>query len=109
MTAGRPVGKRIRQVCQILQNHGSNGIRRIQHHMPEVQATNISKYCRRAEAMGLVTRKLNDDGFAVYTVKPNWEALIDEDSESPLRHQPEPDKPTKWTGISSIFQLGELK
>lgn len=81
MTApGRPIGARIRQMLEILEQAGPLPYRDIAAWMPGVHHTNVNKYCHRAEAMGLVTKHAK-----LFEAMPNWRDLM---KIKPLRATP---------------------
>ncbi len=109
--AGRRVGQRVRQICQVLEDIGPSGRASIGDYLPDIHARNIGKYCARAVAMGLLSvdhglgHKAN---YSVYTVAVNWRELADKRSAriaATATTTTETPK-TRWSGISSIFQLG---
>lgn len=75
MTASRPIGERIRSVCQVLEKTGPLGIAGLRKKFPEMEPSNLFKYCNRAVAHGLVD--VDDSGpRRIYKVKQDWAAII---------------------------------
>ena len=75
MTAARPIGERITSVCQVLEKTGPSGIAGLRKKFPEMEPSNLFKYCNKAVAHGLV--EVDDSGTRrLYTVKPEWSAII---------------------------------
>ncbi len=116
--AGRRVGARVRQICQVLQDIGPSGRASIGDHLPDIEASNLGKYCARAVAMGLLSMERglgHKANYSVYSVAPNWRELADKRgariravTEQDARHMAAIAAPAKtvWSGISSIFQFG---
>ena len=116
--SGRPAGQRVRQICQLLQDIGPSNRATVGAHLSDIQDRNIAKYCNRAVTMGLLSAELeigrNGKRF-VYTVAANWRALADKrsarieaiaDREAACAAALASTPPSRWSGISSIFQLG---
>ena len=113
--AGRKVGQRVRQICQILQDIGPSGRASIRDHMPDIEPSNMGKYCARAVAMGLLTVEPglgHKSNYSIYSAVSNWRELADtrgarvkamEQREADQREQ---GPKSCWSGIGSIFQLG---
>ena len=116
--AGRRVGERVRQICQVLEDIGPSGRASIGDRLPDIEASNLGKYCARAVAMGLLSvepglgHKAN---YSVYSVAANWRELADKRSaritvaaglEAQRDAAAAATPKTRWSGISSIFQLG---
>lgn len=81
MTAGRPIGQRIRQVCTALEEHGPRGARSLCDLIPGIEASNMGKYCKRDLDLGLITveRGLRQrDNYSVFTVRSDWEQVAAE-------------------------------
>lgn len=75
MTASRPIGDRIRLVCQVLEKTGPLGIAGLRKKFPEMEPSNLFKYCNRAVLLGLVD--VDDSGTRrIYAVKQDWAAII---------------------------------
>lgn len=108
MTAGRPIGERIRTLCEVLDKHGPSGIVNLRDQMPDVERPNLWKYCTRAVGLGLLSVN-RDTGHSIFTVAANWRELADQ-RRTTKQPAPEPRRPLKrlsrWDGISSIFQMG---
>lgn len=105
MTAGRPVGERIRALCEMLESQGPSGIVKLRSLMPDVERSNLWKYCTRGVGLGLM-KVDRQTGQSIFTAKPGWREIADTRRTTKLlRPQPRP-KATQWTGISSVFQMG---
>ncbi len=116
--AGRRVGARVRQICQVLQDMGPSGRASIAEHLPDIAPSNLGKYCARAVAMGLLRVEPglgHKAHYSVYSVAANWRELADKRcarvkaiTELEVRQAQALATPakTRWSGISSIFQLG---
>jgi hypothetical protein len=112
---GRKVGQRVRQICQVLQDIGPSGRASIRDHMPDIEPSNMGKYCARAVVMGLLTVEPglgHKSNYSVYAAAPNWRERADQRGERvkamEQRELVEREQAPKscWSGISSIFQLG---
>lgn len=76
----RTPGKRIRQACEVLEKFGPMGASSLCDHIPDVQPSNMGKYCSRAVGLGLMTveRGLrNRSNYSIYTVVPNWKEFAE--------------------------------
>ena len=109
MTAGRSVGNRIREACQILETHGPMGSRSICDRMADVSPENAGKYCLRAVGLGLMTverGRQSKYNYSVFTVVPNWRDLVDKRRTTRLP-APKPRNPIQrgWAGIRSVFGM----
>ena len=109
MTASRPIGQRIRQVCEHLEQYGPLGTSSLRDLMPDVERSNLGKYCSRAVGLGLLTveRGLgNRTNYSVWAVVPTWRELVDQRRTTRIKPEQAPPPSTRWTGISSVFQIG---
>lgn len=106
----RPIGERIREACQILEQHGPMGSRSICDLMDGVEPANAGKYCLRAVGLGLMTverGRQSKYNYSVFTVVPGWRELADKRRTTKLP-APKPRKApsqTRWAGTSSIFGM----
>lgn len=108
MTAGAPIGKRIRQICMILTDYGSQGIRDIHTHIPEMAMTNISKCCAMGVKFGLLTVHYGNNTLQdhnIYTVRHDWQDMIDNKSRLKLKRSD--GYTNQWAGVNSVFQIGD--
>ena len=112
MTAGRPIGNHIRNICAKLEEIGPAGTRELRTHFPKIEATNMSKYCSRAVGLGLMTVKLGNsksNDFSVFSVMPDWRDLVDKRKTTKLKPpKPRPVAQSKWQGVNSIFSMGNF-
>ena len=68
-TTGRKVlGKRMREVCQVLQDHGPSKVAELQRHIGDIDRRNLYKTCNCLIAMGLITTAPRYDCKANYKV-----------------------------------------
>ena len=107
MTAGRPIGDRIKDACEVLERIGPASTRAICQHLPDVEQSNMAKYCSRAVGLGLMgveRGKRSRVNFTIFTVKPDWRVTVEErGTDLP---KPEPDiRESKWFGVSSVFSM----
>ena len=75
MTQGRPIGLRIRQVCETLQITGPSSAKQVAE-VCQTSVFNTKKYCDRAVGHGLLTC---DAGRKpqLYDVVPDWHKKVD--------------------------------
>ncbi len=107
MTAARPLGERIRFVCQVLEETGPQGMAGLRKSFPEIEPSNLFKYCNMAVLHGLV--ELDDSGLRrVYVVKPNWAEIIR--TRSPKKKAAPAPKPIgkKYTGLILTRWVGSM-
>jgi hypothetical protein len=110
MTAGRPIGERIRDLCEHLDAKGPQGISTLREKFRDVERSNISKYCSRAVGLGLLTveRKTGArENRHVWTVVPEWRELIEQRRTTRIKVEATA-KRTRWTGVSSVFSMGAM-
>lgn len=68
---GRPIGKRVVQACEIVEQLGPVGSRAVWLRMYDVGQENASKYLERAASYGLLTvEKIGKR--RVFTIIPGW-------------------------------------
>jgi hypothetical protein len=113
MTAGRPVGERIRAICAFLDVEGPMGASALRVFLPDVERSNLGKYCSRGVGLGLLTVERIEgarDNRHVWTVVPEWRELIEQRRTTRIKPitQTPPAKRTRWTGVSSVFQMGAM-
>lgn len=110
MTAGRPVGERVREICEILNVEGPMGMSDLLFFMPHVERSNLGKYCSRGVGLGLLTveRKTGArENRHVWSVVPGWREMIEQRRTTRLKPiEPKPAKQTRWSGVSSVFGMG---
>jgi len=110
MTAGRPIGERIREICECLHAEGPQGMRYLELSFSHIERSNIGKYCSRAVGLGLLTveRKTGArENRHVWTVVPEWRELMEQRRTTRIKAEATV-KRTRWTGVSSVFQLGAM-
>lgn len=106
------VGKHIRNICATLEEHGPMGSRSLCDYLVGIEPSNMGKYCSRGVGLGLLTveRGLRSRrNYSVFTVVPGWQDMADQRRTTKLP-APTPRKvspiKTRWSGVSSIFNLG---
>lgn len=116
----RGIGKRIIQVCRVIESHGPASHRVIHAALPEIMTGDAKGYCDRAVRLGLMTC-----AERVYAVVEGWK-----DNLGARPHKPKPRAPRQvqakpiesgfkrepvpaYTGpvglrVASVWQLGAL-
>ena len=110
MSAGRPVGNHIRNICATLEEFGPMGARELLKHYPNMDSSMTGRYCSRAVGLGLMTREPAIRGrvhYSVFAVVPDWQELAGQRRTTKLKPLPTPTN-TRWTGVSSVFHMGAL-
>lgn len=112
MTAFRLIGERIRSVCQVLEKTGPLGIAGLRKKFPEMEPSNLFKYCNRAVLHGLVD--VDDSGpRRIYKVRKDWEELIK--TRNPNKVPPPKPIVTKYKGpmltrwVGAMSYLNEVR
>lgn len=82
MTRGRPIGLRIREVCETLEQTGPSTARQVSE-ICQTVVFNTKKYCDRAVSHGLLTCDLSCRP-PVYEVVPGWQKKIDKRRHAPI-------------------------
>jgi DNA-binding IclR family transcriptional regulator len=99
MTQGRSIGKRIRDVCALLEDNGPCTATEL-HPYSDLPRTQMNKYLRRA-----VSHELASEADGVYTVNPRWWALVDAKKErAQIRAATAAPKPLP---ANSVFQMAD--
>ena len=107
MTAGRPIGARIRQICEVLEKTGPLVTKEICARLPNIEQSNAGKYCSRAVGLGLMTVNRVHAHRSYYAIVDNWRELIEQRRTTKPIKPPRPLKRiSRWDGVSSIFQMG---
>jgi len=130
-TPGRKVlGKRMREVCQVLQDHGPSKVAELQRHIGDIDRRNLYKTCNFLISMGLITTAPRYDckaNYKVYSLTADHLKLIAEYERSVWRNEnrkPVPIRPEKklialgnetipdwprsaWGKASSVFGFQE--
>lgn len=75
MTHGRPIGLRIRQVCETLQIAGPSTAKQVAE-MCQASVFNTKKYCDRAVGHGLLTCDASRKP-TLYETVPDWHKKVD--------------------------------
>lgn len=105
MTAFRLIGERIRSVCQVLEKTGPLGIAGLRKKFPEMEPSNLFKYCNRAVLHGLVD--VDDSGpRRIYKVRKDWEELIK--TRNPNKVPPPKPIVTKYKGPMLTRWVGPM-
>ena len=104
MTAGRPIGGHIRNICIVLEEIGPANTRALMLHFPHISRPNLHKYCTRAVVKGLLTTHTEPCKYGattIYTVDPYWQILAE--IKVPAQ-KPQP-KQSRWQGVNSVFAM----
>ena len=111
MTAGRPVGERIRSICAFLDVEGPMVVSDLLALMPEEDRTNLSKYCSRGVGLGLLTVERNtgvQKNSNLWDVAPGWREMIGQRRTTRIKLDQVPARRTGWSGVSSVFGMGAM-
>lgn len=106
MKADHSTSDLARSICEALERRGSARASQLATEFPAFDLASLSHHLMCAADSGLLV--VGGTCNRVYRVHPNWQRVVDrmEDDETfsvgAVEH-----KPTRWTGISSIFQLGQ--
>lgn len=101
---GRKAGQRIRDICEQLEQSGPQGISDLRAAFPEVERSNLGKYCSRGIGLGLITAET----YAyrrTFTVAHDWREIADRRRTTKEAVQ-ETAHTSKWYGVNSIFSIG---
>lgn len=101
---GRKAGHRIRDICEQLEQSGPQGISDLRAAFPEVERSNLGKYCSRGIGLGLITAET----YAyrrTFTVAHDWREIADRRRTTKEAVQ-ETAHTSKWYGVNSIFSIG---
>lgn len=101
---GRKAGRRIRDICEQLEQSGPQGISDLRAAFPEVERSNLGKYCSRGIGLGLITAET----YAyrrTFTVAHDWREIADRRRTTKEAVQ-ETAHTSKWYGVNSIFSIG---
>ena len=108
MTAGRPVGNHIRNICATLEAIGPAGARELLTHHPALDPSNMGRYCSRAVGLGMMTRTPAIRGkvkYSIFAVVEDWREIADRRRTTKEAVQ-ETAHTSKWYGVNSIFSIG---
>ena len=111
MTAGRPIGERIRAICAHIERAGPMVVSDLLAVMPSEDRTNLAKYCSRAVGLGLLTVQRNtgvQKNSNLWDVNPGWRELIGQRRTTRTKLDQVPAKRTGWGGVSSVFGMGAM-
>lgn len=102
------VGRRIREVCQILEDGGPCTTRELCDKMM-IEISQAGKYASRAAGLGMVSVDRAREN--TYTVINGWRTMADRNRTTKDRpkgkpSQPRPKKVSKWQGVNSVFSMG---
>jgi len=109
----RPVGNRIKQACEVIEQYGPCGYAVITSETG-IERSNASKYCQRAVGLGLMTvqrpeKRWHREAFAIYSVVPGWrDSLVRFKSSKPAEKMEMLRPKGIWSGISSVFNMGAV-
>ncbi len=104
MTAGRPTGERIKSICAAIEHSGPMGIAQLREMFPNIERSNIWKYCGRGVGLGLLSVS-RETGKSIYSVDPEWATIADKRRTTKNLSAVRPVATNKWTGVSSVFNM----
>lgn len=112
MTASRPIGERIRSVCQVLEKTGPLGMAGLKKQFPQTEPSTVFKCCNRAVLLGVLTA--DDSGpRRIYTVSPDWATIIA--TTNPSKVPPPRPRPQKYKGpiltrwVGAMIHMNEVR
>ncbi len=97
---GRPIGARIRQVCELLEKHGPINAKTLNAREPQISSSDVTKYARRAVVHGFATID-RDTWPHTYAVRADWRVIVEYRGEMKPRAERDYSRP-----VSSVWQLG---
>jgi hypothetical protein len=103
MSQGRSIGARIREVCEVLEQHGPN-LRgcEVVVFMTGCECTNATKYLQRAVKHGLVIERRLAGAHCSYSAAPDWRALAEMRPAKRKRILPAPKVPSKAAPVKQV-------
>lgn len=103
MTKGRSIGARIREVCEVLEQHGPN-LRgcEVVVFMTGCECTNATKYLQRAVKHGLALERRLAGTHCSYSAAPDWRALAEMRPAKRKRILPAPKVPSKAAPVKQV-------
>ena len=103
MSQGRSIGARIREVCEVLEQHGPN-LRgcEVVVFMTGCECTNATKYLQRAVKHGLALERRLAGTHCSYSAAPDWRALAEMRPEKRKRILPAPKVPIKAAPVKRV-------
>ena len=112
MTAARPLGERIRSICESLESHGPQNIEQLREKFRDIEYSNLWKYANRAVSLGVITVS-TDEGRRKFEIVPGWmETMV---ARKPAK-QPKPQSvPIKYTGpiltrwVGAMIHMNEVR
>lgn len=108
MTAGRPIGKKIVDLCLELEKLGYAGSRELGK-LAGIDSENAGKYCSRAVGLGLM--KVNGGAgtkasFRTFQLVEDWREIAK--VRRTTKHiEPVRREKINWAGVNSIFAFGK--
>lgn len=106
MRSGPPIGKRIREACEALEQFGPSTGSALCVHIPDVEPSNMGKYCARAVVQGLMTVDRSHAPYVIYSVVPDWREIADARMIVAKVERVQPVQFSRWRGVNSVFQMG---
>ncbi len=102
------VGRRIREVCQILEDGGPCTTRDLSDKMM-LEISQAGKYASRAAGLGMVSVERNREN--TYTAVEGWRTMADrnrttKDRPASVKRAPRVAKVSRWLGVNSVFSMG---
>ncbi len=105
-----PAYERTRQICEYLLAHGPSSIGPMVGRLPTpIKHSNLCNFMAQMLNDGLLVTFV--EGYRVYNVAPDWEKTLDRLDEERIFNTGRVEYPsvTKWTGISSVWQLAQME
>ena len=104
---GRPVGERVKEVCEIVEACGPCDYKLVSAWTEPGVLHNTHKYCNRAVELGLMTvvtfpRAARTN--AQFSIVPNWRAVFASLSKQPIVRVAAV-KRSRWQGVSSVWGM----
>lgn len=101
------VGRRIREVCQILEDGGPCTTRELCDKMM-IEISQAGKYATRAAGLGMVSVDRAREN--TYTVIEGWRTMADrnrttKDRPESVKRAPRVPKVSRWHGVNSVFSM----
>jgi hypothetical protein len=90
---GRPIGRRIKQVFEVVEKFGPCSAAQVHAHIPDIQIENVHKYCSRAVGLRLLSVDRQR--------RPKLYRVVDK---SVVNDQPEPAKAPEIHHLQGVWR-----